>query len=51
MQSAELLNDLPDIKLITVNIKELDEVKIGLTEELNNVLPKVYNTVLELLKS
>lgn len=51
MQSAELLNDLPEIDLITVNIKELDEVKIGLTEELNNVLPKIYKTVLEILDS
>jgi hydrogenase maturation protease len=50
MQSAELLEDLPDIALITINIKELDEVKIGLTEEVNNVLPKVYDTVLEILK-
>ena len=51
MQSAELLGDLPDISLITVNIKELDEVKIGLSEELNQILPKVYDTVLKLLNS
>ncbi len=51
IQSAELLEDLPDISLITINIMELDEVKIGLTEKVNNVLPKVYNTVLEILKS
>ena len=50
MQSAELLGNLPEISLITVNIKELDEVKIGLSNELNHVLPKVYNMVLELLK-
>lgn len=51
MQSAELLGDLPDISLITVNIKELDEVRIGLSEELNNVLPKIYNTVIDILNS
>ena len=51
MQSAELLGDLPDISLITVNIKELDEVKIGLSQELNQVLPQVYDTVLKILSA
>jgi hydrogenase maturation protease len=50
MQSAELLGDLPDIALITINIKELDEVKIGLSEELTLILPKVYDKVLEILE-
>jgi hydrogenase maturation protease len=51
MQSAELLGDLPEIALITINIKELDEVKIGLTDEIVKVLPKVYNAVIEILNS
>jgi hydrogenase maturation protease len=51
MQSAELLGDLPDISLITVNIKELDEVKIGLSQELTQVLPQVYDTVLKVLSA
>lgn len=51
MQSAELLGDLPDISLITINIKELDEVKIGLTKEVEDILPEVYNTVLRILIS
>jgi hydrogenase maturation protease len=51
MQSAELLGDLPDISLITINIKELDEVKIGLSQELNQVLPQVYNAVLKILNA
>ncbi|MFA6403348.1 MAG: hydrogenase maturation protease [Salinivirgaceae bacterium] len=49
MQSAQLLGDLPDITLITINIKWLDEVKIGLTNELKQVLPDVYKTVLSIL--
>lgn len=49
MQSAELLGDLPDISLITVNIKELDEVKIGLSDDVEKVLPKIYEKVLELI--
>jgi len=51
MQSAELLGDLPEIALITINIKELDEVKIGLTDEVSSVLPLVYKKVLEILAS
>lgn len=51
MQSAELLGDLPEISLITVNIKDMDEVRIGLSKELNEVLPQIYSTVLEILHS
>ncbi|PKP10170.1 MAG: hydrogenase maturation protease [Bacteroidetes bacterium HGW-Bacteroidetes-4] len=51
MQSAELLGDLPEISLITINIKELDTVKIGLSDELNQLLPKVYQTVLSILEN
>lgn len=51
MQSAELLGDLPEISLITINIKELDTVKIGLSNELTNLLPEVYKTVLKILEN
>jgi hydrogenase maturation protease len=51
MQSAELLGDLPEISLITINIKELDKIRIGLSEELNAVLPGIYKAVLEILAS
>lgn len=51
MQSAELLGDLPDISLITVNIKELDEVKIGLSDDVKKVLPMIYEKVVELIDS
>jgi hydrogenase maturation protease len=51
MQSAELLGDLPEISLITINIKELDKIKIGLSDELNAVLPGIYKAVLEILES
>ncbi len=49
MQSAELLGDLPDISLITVNIKDMDEVRIGLSKELTQVLGQIYRTVLDIL--
>ncbi len=49
MQSAELLGDLPDIALIAVNIKDLDMVKIGLTPEVEKILPRIYDKIVELL--
>ena len=51
MQSAELLGQLPDISLITINIRALDSVRIGLNEEFNKVLPEVYNKVLDILNT
>jgi len=50
MQSAELLGDLPDIHLITVNIEELRTVKIGLSQTLEEKLPEVLRTVLNILQ-
>ena len=50
MQSAELLGDLPDIHLITVNIEECRTVKIGLSEAMEEKLPEVHKTVLKILE-
>ena len=50
MQSAELLGDLPDIHLITVNIEECRNVKIGLSEAMEEKLPEVHRTVLGILQ-
>ena len=50
MQSAELLADLPDIHLITVNIEEFRTVKIGMSKALDEKLPEVHKTVLKILE-
>jgi len=50
MQSAELLDDLPDIHLITVNIEEFRTVKIGMSKALEEKLPEVHKTVLKILE-
>jgi hydrogenase maturation protease len=49
MQSAELLGDLPEIFLVTINIKDCNSVGIGVTEELEAVLPEVYEKVREVM--
>jgi hydrogenase maturation protease len=49
VQTAELLHELPDIHLVTVNIKDLRNVGIGISENLGNSLEKVYGAVQEIL--
>lgn len=49
MQSAELLGELPEIFLITINISELNNVQMELSREIEAVLPGIYDTVLNLL--
>jgi len=50
MQSAELLGDLPEIHLVTINIKDCNSVGIGLKDEMAERLPEVYSTVLKVLE-
>ncbi len=49
MQSAELIGDLPEIYLVTINISEFNKVRIGLSETLLTLLPEVHRTVNEIL--
>jgi len=49
VQTAELLHELPDIHLITINIKDLRNVGIGISEMLGASLVKVYGAVQEVL--
>ncbi len=49
MQSAELIGDLPDIHLITVNILDLRDVGIGLSDDIEAALSTVYSKVLDVL--
>ena len=50
MQSAELIGDLPEIHLVTINITEFNEVRIGLSETITKSLPIVYKTVQKILQ-
>jgi hydrogenase maturation protease len=49
MQSAELLEDLPDISLIAINIADFSSVGIGISEGLEQRLPEIYQQVQEIL--
>lgn len=51
MQSAELIGDLPEMFLITVNIQDLRDVGIGLTKEIEACLPLIYEKVLTILSN
>ena len=50
MQSAELIGDLPEIYLITINISEFNKVRIGLSERMEKCLPAVHRTVNKILQ-
>ncbi|MFC2089254.1 hydrogenase maturation protease [Bacteroidota bacterium] len=48
MQSAELLGELPEIELITINIGTC-KVGMGISEEMEKQLPQIHKTVLSLI--
>jgi len=50
MQSAELLEELPEIYLVTVNINEFNSVRIGLSEEIEKSFSKILSAVEDILK-
>ena len=49
VQSAELLGELPEIHLITVNVEDFRNVGIGLSENLVSSLEKVHNAIMQIL--
>ena len=49
LQSAELLEDLPDITLLAVNISELNSVGIGISAQLEQRFPYIHQQVQEIL--
>jgi hydrogenase maturation protease len=49
VQTAELLDKLPDIHLVTISIKDLRNVGIGISDSLEDSLDEVYRAVLEIL--
>ena len=50
LQSAELLEDLPDIRLIAINIADFSSVGIGISAKLDQRLPDIYRQVQLLLQ-
>jgi len=51
MESAELLGELPEISLITINIRECNSAGIGISIELEKKFPDIYETVQRILKA
>ena len=49
LQSAELLEDLPDITLIAVNIENYSSVGVGISTRLEKLLPDIYQQVMDIL--
>jgi len=49
VQTAELLDKLPDIHLVTISIKDLRNVGIGISESLKDSLEEVHHAVLDIL--
>lgn len=49
IQTAELLDKLPDIHLVTISIKDLRNVRIGISESIKDTLKEVHRAVLEIL--
>ncbi len=51
IESAELLGELPEISLITINIQECKAVGIGISSELEKKFPEIYKTIQRILKT
>ncbi len=51
IESAELLGELPEISLITINIQECKSVGIGISSELEKKFPEIYKTIQRILKT
>ncbi|MEN8230163.1 MAG: hydrogenase maturation protease [Bacteroidota bacterium] len=49
IESAELLGELPEISLITINIRECNSVGIGVSPALEKKFPDIYETVQRIL--
>jgi len=49
VETASLLGHLPKIYLITVSIKGLDDVKMDLSETIENSIPRIHEMVMDIL--
>ena len=50
IESAALLNHLPKIYLLTVSVKEIQDISLELSPELSEIFPELYHTITEILK-
>lgn len=51
IESAALLNHLPKIYLITVSVKEIQDISLELSREIHKIVPKIHQTILGILKN
>jgi len=51
IESAEVLGELPEISLITINIRDCNSVGIGISPELEKKFPEIYETVQRILNT
>ena len=51
IESAEILGELPDISLITINIRDGNSVEIGVSPELEKRFPEIHLTVQRILNT
>ena len=49
IDALEFKNELPDIILITISIKEMNPMSIELTDPIKKSIPKIVDTVLDIL--
>ncbi|KAB2878541.1 hydrogenase maturation protease [bacterium] len=51
VESAAILNHMPEVHLITVSIEKVQPMKLDLSPDIQNVLPKITKSVQEILHS
>jgi hydrogenase maturation protease len=51
IESAALLNHLPKIYLITVSVKEIQDISLELSPELNEIFPKLHQIITGILRN
>ena len=50
LESASLLGTFPKIFLVTVSVDSFQEIKMELSEEVEKMIPDIYDMVLKLLE-
>jgi hydrogenase maturation protease len=51
IESAALLNHLPKIYLITVSVKEIQDISLELSPELSEIFPKLHQIITGILRN
>ena len=50
IESASIMGKLPPLHLIVITIPDFQPMELNLSDEIQKVLPDVYQTALEILK-